>query len=129
MALGLPVQAASCAAWSDEAHVVENRRRYTAKFAAVTPLLAPVLPCTRPQAAFYLWARVPGDDARFARDLFAQQNVTVLPGSFLSREVDGVNPGRGYVRIALVAEEADVLAAARRIVAHAGQPALEGSDR
>jgi N-succinyldiaminopimelate aminotransferase len=129
VALSLPVQAASCAAWSDELHVIENRRRYAAKFAAVTPLLAPVLPSARPDAAFYLWARAPGDDAEFARELFSRQHVTVLPGSFLSREVEGVNPGRGFVRIALVAEEADVLAAAHRIVAHAGQPALEGSDR
>jgi N-succinyldiaminopimelate aminotransferase len=114
------VAAASIAAWGDEAHVVANREQYRAKFAAVTPRLASVLDVRLPDAAFYLWAGVPerwqGDDAAFARELYAQYNVTVLPGSYLAREVDGVNPGRGRVRMALVAETAECLEAAERIV-------------
>jgi N-succinyldiaminopimelate aminotransferase len=114
-ALGPAVQAASVAAWRDEAHVVENRRRYAAKFRDATPLLQQVLDTAMPEAAFYLWARTP-IDAEFARRLHAQCNVTVLPGSYLSRTSDGLNPGAGFVRIALVAEEAEVMEAARRIV-------------
>ena len=114
------VQAASIAAWNDEAHVVANRAAYRAKFAAVTPILARVLDVALPDAAFYLWAGVPahfgGDDARFARDLYAQYNVTVLPGSYLARSVDGVNPGAGRVRLALVADTPECLEAAQRIV-------------
>jgi N-succinyldiaminopimelate aminotransferase len=115
-AMNPAVQAASIAAWADEAHVVENRRRYAAKFAQVTPAIAPVLSTATPDGGFFLWARTPGDDQQFARRLYEQTNVTVLPGTFLGREVDGVNPGAGYVRIALVAEEAQVLEAAHRIV-------------
>lgn len=114
-AMSPPVQAASIAAWNDEAHVIENRRKYAAKFDRATPIVAAALPCARPEAAFYLWARTPIDDAEFARRLFARTHVTVLPGSYLSRERDGLNPGAGYVRIALVAEEPEVLEAARRI--------------
>ena len=114
-ALGPAVQAASVAAWRDEAHVVENRRKYTAKFRHATPIVQQVLETAMPEAAFYLWARAPIDDAEFARRLHAEYNVTVLPGSFLSRKRDGVNPGHGFVRIALVAEEAEVLEAAHRI--------------
>ncbi len=114
-ALGPAVQAASVAAWRDEAHVVENRRKYATKFRHATPLVQQVLQTTMPEAAFYLWARTPIDDAEFARRLHAQHNVTVLPGSYLSRTRDGFNPGCGFVRIALVAEEAEVMEAARRI--------------
>ena len=114
------VQAASIAAWSDEAHVAENRRLYREKFAAVTPLLEGVMDVRLPDAAFYLWAGVPaawqGNDTRFARELLAQYNVTVLPGSYLAREVGGHNPGQGRVRMALVAETAECLQAAERIV-------------
>jgi len=109
------VQAASVAAWRDEAHVVENRRRYAAKFRLATPIVQQALDTAMPDAAFYLWARTPIDDAEFARRLHAQFNVTVLPGSFLSRTRDGLNPGAGFVRIALVAEEAEVMEAAHRI--------------
>jgi N-succinyldiaminopimelate aminotransferase len=115
------VQTASIAAWNDEAHVVANRARYRAKFAAVTPLLADVLDVKLPDAAFYLWAGVPsaggqpGDDIGYARALLAQYNVQVLPGSLLARAVDGVNPGQGRVRLALVAAEDECLEAARRI--------------
>ncbi|MEW5789088.1 MAG: succinyldiaminopimelate transaminase [Pseudomonadota bacterium] len=102
-AMNPAVQAASAAAWRDEAHVAENRRQYREKFAAVMPLLTGVLEFQAPDAAFYLWARVPGgDDAAFARGLFQQKHVTVLPGSFLAREARGVNPGKGFIRIALV---------------------------
>jgi N-succinyldiaminopimelate aminotransferase len=118
-AMSLAVQAASTAAWNDEAHVIDNRRRYAAKFRDAMPALAAVLPAPAPDAAFYLWARAPGDDAGYARRLYERQHVTVLPGSYLGREVDGSNPGSGYVRIALVAEEAEVAEATRRIVAHA----------
>jgi N-succinyldiaminopimelate aminotransferase len=117
------VQAASVAAWNDEAHVVANRAMYREKFAAVTPLLAEVLDVRLPDAGFYLWAAVPGgDDVAFARDLLAQYNVTVLPGSYLARDSQGVsgakgfNPGAGRIRMALVAETAECLEAAQRIV-------------
>jgi N-succinyldiaminopimelate aminotransferase len=114
------VAAASIAAWSDELHVVDNRAQYRAKFAAVTPLLEPVLDVRLPDASFYLWAGIPpswqGDDAGFARALHAQYNVTVLPGSYLAREVGGANPGRGRIRMALVADTAECTEAAKRIV-------------
>lgn len=111
------VQAASIAAWNDEAHVVENRARYRQKFAAVTPLLADVLDVALPDAGFYLWAGVPGgDDVAFAQGLLAQYNLVVLPGSLLARPAHGVNPGAGRIRLALVADEAECLEAAHRIV-------------
>lgn len=114
------VAAASIAAWGDEAHVVDNRALYRAKFAAVTPMLEPVLDVRLPDAAFYLWAGVPaawkGDDTAFARALYAQYNVTVLPGSYLAREAEGINPGRGRIRMALVADTAECTEAAQRIV-------------
>ena len=114
-ALPPPVQAASVAAWNDEAHVLENRRQYREKFAAVTPGVAEVLGTAMPDAGFYLWAHTPGPDTDFARGLFAAYNVIVLPGSFLAREAWGVNPGAGFVRIALVASLDECLEAARRI--------------
>ena len=114
------VAAASIAAWGDETHVVDNRAQYRAKFAAVTPLLEEVLDVRLPDASFYLWAGVPagwqGDDAAFARALYAQYNVTVLPGSYLAREWQGQNPGRGRIRMALVADTAECTEAAQRIV-------------
>jgi N-succinyldiaminopimelate aminotransferase len=114
-AMSPPVQAASIAAWSDEAHVVENRRLYAQKFEQATPVIARHLPCTRPDAAFYLWAQTPVADTEVARRLYAEKNVTVLPGSYLSREANGTNPGTNFVRIALVAEPAEVAEAAARI--------------
>ena len=114
------VAAASIAAWNDEIHVVENRAQYRAKFAAVTPLLERVLDVRLPDASFYLWAGVPaswkGDDQGFARALYAQYNVTVLPGSYLARDVAGANPGRGRIRMALVADTVECTEAAQRIV-------------
>ena len=125
-AMSPAVQAASIAAWGDEEHVVDNRRQYREKFAAVTPMLAEVLDVALPDAAFYLWAgvpvsfegRIPGlsADEAFARELLAQYNVTVLPGSYLARASGGANPGAGRVRMALVAEPAECLEAAGRIV-------------
>jgi len=116
-AMAPPVQAASIAAWGDEDHVVANRAEYRRKFAEVTPVLAQVLDVRLPDASFYLWAGVPGgDDQAFARELLAQYNVTVLPGSYLARESGGRNPGAGRVRMALVAEAAECLEAAQRIV-------------
>jgi len=114
------VAAASIAAWGDELHVVDNRAQYRSKFAAVMPLLEPVLDVRLPDASFYLWAGVPaawdGDDTAFARALYAQYNVTVLPGSYLARDAQGANPGRGRVRMALVAGTKECVAAAQRIV-------------
>lgn len=118
------VQTASIAAWNDEAHVVENRRQYAEKFAAVMPLLKDVLSFDAPDAAFYLWARVPGgDDAAFARGLYETQHVTVLPGSYLARDAAGVNPGKGFVRIALVDNLPACVEAAERIVRFVGEAA------
>jgi N-succinyldiaminopimelate aminotransferase len=118
-AMGGLVQRASIAAWNDEAHVVANRELYRQKFAQVTPLLAQVLDVRLPDAAFYLWAGVPGDEIAYARGLLAQYNVQVLPGSLLARSVPGhtpPNPGQGRIRMALVAPVAECLEAAERIV-------------
>ena len=108
--------AASIAAWNDEAHVRENRAQYRAKFDAVTPVVASVLGTARPEAGFYLWARVPGgDDQAFCRELLRQYNVLTLPGSFLAREHEGRNPGAGFVRLALVEPLERCVEAAGRI--------------
>ncbi len=118
-AMSPPLQAASIAAWNDEAHVQANRALYRAKFAAVTPPLARVLDVALPDAGFYLWAGVPGgDDIAFARGLLAQYNVAVLPGSLLARTARGHNPGAGRVRLALVAALAECTEAAARIVSY-----------
>jgi N-succinyldiaminopimelate aminotransferase len=120
-AMNPAVQAASTAAWKDEGHVHENRRQYREKFATVMPILHGVLDFQAPDAAFYLWAKVPGgDDAAFARGLYQHQHVTVLPGSFLAREAKGNNPGQGFVRIALVDSLAACVEAAERIVSFCG---------
>jgi len=126
-AMSPAVQAASIAAWNDEAHVVENRRLYAAKFRDLQPRIAPVLPAPLPDAAFYLWARTPGDDTEYAAALFAAQNVLLLPGSYLARSVNGHNPGAGFVRIALVAEAGDVAQAGRRILEFARTGAASGA--
>jgi N-succinyldiaminopimelate aminotransferase len=109
------VQMASIAAWKDERHVLESRRMYREKFAAFYERVNPVLPLAMPDAAFYFWANVGGDDAAFARDLFAETHITVLPGSYIAREAHGVNPGRGFVRMALVSTVEDAVEAADRM--------------
>ena len=115
-AMSTVVQRASIAAWNDEAHVAANRALYWQKFDAVTPLLAEVLQVRLPDAGFYLWAAVPGgDDVAYALGLLAQYNVSVLPGSLLSRTAHGSNPGSGRIRMALVASLDECLEAAHRI--------------
>jgi len=114
-AMSLVVQAASMAAWNDEAHVVENRALYRAKFEQVMPILTDVLGVTLPDAGFYLWADVAGDEVAFTRALYAACHVTVLPGSYLARQAHGHNPGSGRIRMALVADTAECVEAAQRI--------------
>ena len=114
-AMNPAVQAASIAAWNDEAHVRDNRRMYAEKFHEVTPLIARHLDCRIPDAGFYLWAKTPIADTDFARELLRQQNVVVLPGSYLAREANGINPGANFIRIALVASHEECLEAAQRI--------------
>lgn len=124
-AMSPTIQAASIAAWNDETHVQENRAKYIAKFRQVTPLLQPLLDVALPDAGFYLWARVDKhaaiSDTEFARRLYAEYNVTVLPGSYLARTAHGSNPGQNRVRMALVAEVDECLEAAQRIVEFAQQ--------
>jgi N-succinyldiaminopimelate aminotransferase len=115
-AMPLPTQRASISAWRDDAHAAENRRLYQEKFARVLPLLAPHLAVDRPAGAFYLWPEVGGDDEHFARELYARQNVTVLPGSYLSRAGTAGDPGSQRVRISLVPPLTQCLEAASRIV-------------
>ena len=114
-AMPVQTQLASIAAWQDEAHVRANRDQYRAKYDAVLEILQPVLDVQRPDGSFYLWAKTPGDDTTFTRELFAREHVTVVPGSYLSREVNGENPGAGRVRMALVAPLAECIEAAQRI--------------
>ncbi len=114
-AVPLPTQQASIAAWSDDIHVAENRALYREKFTAAVEILSPVLAVEQPAAAFYLWTQTGTDDETFARELFRQQNVTVLPGQYLSRDTPAGNPGAGMVRISLVAPVAECAQAAMRI--------------
>jgi N-succinyldiaminopimelate aminotransferase len=118
-AMSPPVQAASIAAWNDEAHVQENRTLYKEKFTLITPLLKQVMDVELPDAGFYLWAdvrRTGLSDTEFARGLYAEYNVTVLPGSYLARDAHDSNPGRNRIRMALVAGVDEGLEAANRIV-------------
>jgi len=108
-------QLASIAAWNDEAHVKKNRALYVKKFDAVIKILHPVIKLSLPDAGFYLWLNTPIDDETFTRQLFAQQNVTVLPGSYLSRHSNGINPGSNHVRMALVVSLDECVIAAERI--------------
>ena len=117
-AMSPTVQAASVAAWSDETHVIENRRLYAEKFKTVTPMLTGVLQVGMPDAAFYLWAKIKEksvSDTEFALKLYRDFNVTVLPGSYLAREAHGTNPGEGFIRLALVASMYECIEAAKRI--------------
>ncbi len=116
-AMGPVAQAASIAGWGDETHVQANRCLYREKFDAVVPMLEGTLDVGRPEAGFYLWARVPGgDDIEFGLGLLRQYNVRVLPGSLLARDWQGENPGAGFIRIALVDTPANCIEAAGRIV-------------
>ncbi len=114
-AMPLPTQQASIKAWQDEAHVIENRRLYRDKFAAFIEILRDVCEINKPSAGFYVWLKTPIADTDFAQQLFAQENITVLPGSYLSRDFAGINPGINHVRIALVAPLEDCITAAHRI--------------
>ena len=114
-AMSPPIHAASIAAWQDEAHVVENRRLYREKFAAAMRAIGAATKVGMPDAAFYLWLDTLGDDTEFTRRLYLEQNITVLPGSYLAREARGINPGKNFVRIALVAATDECAEAARRI--------------
>ncbi len=114
-ALPPPTQAASAAAWSDEAHVRENRALYRRKFDAVLEILKPVLDVNKPEAGFYLWPKLAQDDETFTRELYARENVLALPGSYLSRQTAGGNPGKNRVRLALVAGHDECIEAAQRI--------------
>ena len=116
-AMSLPVQRASIAAWNDEAHVVENRALYQAKFDRVLPILRQKFDVRLPDASFYIWLRIPdGDDLRFTQELYRDTGVLVLPGRFFARETANGNPGKGFVRIALVDELDKCVEAAQRII-------------
>lgn len=115
-AMSPAVQSASATAWNDEAHVVENRRLYTEKFSTITPMLKTVWPAVEmPDAAFYLWIQTNQDDTAVAIQLKRDANITVLPGSYLARDAHGINPGKGFIRMALVAPLAECVEAAQRI--------------
>lgn len=117
-AMSPAVQAASIAAWNDEAHVIENRQLYAEKFKTVAPMLSGALEVEMPDAAFYLWAKIKDSaetDINFALKLYRDLNVTVLPGSYLAREVNGINPGKNFIRLALVASVEECVEAAKRI--------------
>lgn len=114
-AMPAPTQLASIAAWRDEAHVEQNRAAYREKFSAVLDILDGALDVSAPDAGFYLWPRTPVNGEAFAQQLYAQQNITLLPGSYLSRTIDGLNPGENHVRMALVAPLSECIEAAKRI--------------
>lgn len=115
-AMPMVAQKASAMAWQDESHVEQNRDAYRQKFSQVLPLLQTAYDVQMPDAAFFFWLKTPIDDQEFAQRLFAEQNVTVLPGSYLARESNGVNPGTNYVRIAMVADLDECVEAAQRLV-------------
>lgn len=114
-ALPAHVQRASALAWSDEDHVCQNRALYREKFQALTPILDDAFNCRTPDGGFYHWLDVGEDDQAFTLALFQEENITVLPGSYLSRRAHGRNPGEGFVRVAWVAPLADCLDAAERL--------------
>ncbi|WP_020168296.1 MULTISPECIES: succinyldiaminopimelate transaminase [Methylotenera] len=117
-AMNPAVQAASLTAWNDDAHVIENRRLYAEKFKMVTPMLSSVLEVEMPDAAFYLWAKIKNPavtDTDFALKLYRDLNITVLPGSYLAREINSINPGKNFIRLALVASLEECVEAANRI--------------
>lgn len=115
-AMSVPIQKASIAAWNDEAHVLDNREQYRQKFKRVGDVLSQSYDVTYPEAGFYFWLPINGCDETFAKKLLAEQNVIVLPGSYLGRNARGQNPGQGFVRVALVAPLEDCVTAAKRMV-------------
>jgi N-succinyldiaminopimelate aminotransferase len=114
-ALPAQVQRVSTAAWADEAHVIANRSAYREKFAALSPILSRAFSITQPEGGFYHWIKVADDDQHFALELFKATNITVLPGSFIGREAEGINPGAGHIRVAWVADLAASIDAATRV--------------
>ncbi len=114
-AMSLSVQASSVAAWSDESHVESNRQLYDQKFRSVIEIFGSILECQKPEAGFYLWPELPLDEVEFCKLLYTKKNVLSLPGSFLAREVNGYNPGKNRVRLALVAEYEECVVATQRI--------------
>lgn len=114
-AMSPTIQATSIAAWNDEQHVLENRNLYRAKFSAVLDILSPVMDVKAPDASFYLWAGTPINDERFTREIYAQQHLNVVPGRYLSRDVEGINPGVNRVRLALVATLEECVEASHRM--------------
>jgi N-succinyldiaminopimelate aminotransferase len=127
-AMNPAVQAASSTAWGNEQHVAENRRLYREKFDKARAILSPVTEVNMPDAAFYLWLRTPIGDTEFAKQLFEQFNVTVVPGSYLAREAHGVNPGRNFIRVALVAALEECVEALQRLAAFYGQFSADKSN-
>jgi N-succinyldiaminopimelate aminotransferase len=125
-AMPVPTQLASAAAWNDDAHVLANRALYREKFARVLPILAEALPVEKPAGGFYVWLQVPGEDTAFAAGVFAAQNVTLVPGSYLARDGGAGNPGAGRVRISLVAGVDECVTAAGRIRDYALSCRVEG---
>ena len=115
-AMSEPIQLASIAAWNDEKHVQENRKLYRQKFDAVLEILKPVMTVEKPEAGFYLWPDVKMNDEVFTREIYAQQNLKVVPGSYLARMANGSNPGENRIRMALVASLEECIEAANRIV-------------
>ena len=114
-AMPVPTQKASIAAWNEDTHAFANRALYRRKYDLVLPILQPVINALRPAGGFYLWLEVGGDDEAFTAALFAEQHVTVIPGSYLARSTADGNPGAGFVRISLVAPEEECVQAAQRI--------------
>jgi N-succinyldiaminopimelate aminotransferase len=110
-----PTQATSIAAWNDEQHVLDNRQQYRLKFAAVLDILSPIMDVKQPDASFYLWAGTTINDEHFTREIYAQQHLNVVPGSYLSRNVNGINPGENRIRLALVATLEECIEGAQRI--------------
>ena len=98
----LPLQRVSEAAWADEAHVTASRALYHRKFADADRIFAGVQGYKAPDGGFFLW--LPVEDGELATmKLWRETGVRVLPGAYLSRDVGGDNPGKGYIRVALVA--------------------------
>lgn len=117
-AMALHQQAASQAAWRDEVHVAKNRQLYRQKYDAVIPLLGKKFNFIKPDSGFYLWLETPIDDLEFTRSLYRDQNLLVIPGSFLARDVAGENPGNQRIRLALVSSVESCVQAAERLCDH-----------